>query len=418
MFKLAKIAYRNLLRYTRRTLLTSSLVIIGIVTVLVFIAVAGSFKQLMVGQITDSMLGHLQIHRKGYVASIENSPLNLNMPAKQLSKVKKVLDEDKNVASYSMRLKFGGMLSNFSETSNIRLNGIHPDQELETVPLLAQRVTGKKSDSQTTPTLNKGEVWLPETLAKGLKLKVGDQVVLVATNKEGSVNGMPLVVSGIVGAMTGPGGRDGYMNIADSYELLRIKAKEVNEIAIRLNDNLQIDQSFNQLKQPISEFKNKNDKPVFEIHTWEKLSPFSNIAKIIDLLTLFVKIILIAIVLVSIMNVMLMAVYERIREIGTIAAIGTPPRKIWFLFLMEGLFLGIFGAVSGSIISIGIIQFLNWQQIVFSFGKQDAIVMSPTIAFSEVITTAVIVIIISALASLQPAVKASKLEPVEALGHL
>jgi len=60
---------------------------------------------------------------------------------------------------------------------------------------------------------------------------------------------------------------------------------------------------------------------------------------------------------------------------------------------------------------------LNWQQIIFSFGKQDALVLSPTIAVSEVITTAVIVIVISALASLQPAVKASRLEPVDALGH-
>ena len=89
MMQIAKIAYRNLLRYTRRSLLTSTLVIIGIVAVLVFIAVAGSFKQLMVGQITDSMLGHIQIHRKGYVASIDNSPLNLNINSKQLKKSKK-----------------------------------------------------------------------------------------------------------------------------------------------------------------------------------------------------------------------------------------------------------------------------------------------------------------------------------------
>ena len=142
-----------------------------------------------------------------------------------------------------------------------------------------------------------------------------------------------------------------------------------------------------------------------------------NIAKIIDLLTMFVKVILIAIVLVSIMNVMLMAVYERIREIGTIAAIGTSPGKIWSLFLMEGFFLGLFGAVVGSIVSLGIIQYLNWQKLTVSFGRQDSLILEPSIAISEVITTALIVIVISALASLQPAVKASKLEPVEALRH-
>ncbi|MCP4752643.1 MAG: ABC transporter permease [Proteobacteria bacterium] len=305
---------------------------------------------------------------------------------------------------------------NFTESSNIRVNGIDPDTEFQTVPLLSQRVKGKMG-SDAAPTLNRGELWVPETLAKGMKLKTGRQVVLVATNKDGSVNGVPLVVSGIVGAMTGPGGRDGYMNIKDAYQLLRIEGEEVNEVAIRLNSFDVLEPVFSNLKKQLSDVETKKGKPVFEIHTWEKLSPFSNIANIIDLLTLFVKVILIAIVLVSVMNVMLMAVYERIREIGTIAAMGTSPRKIRTLFLMEGLFLGFFGAVVGSVISLGIIQFLNWKNLTMSFGRQDTLVLTPSIAVSEVIVTALIVIGISALASLQPAVKASKLEPVDALRH-
>lgn len=385
MTKIAKIAYRNLLRYSRRTLLTSFLIIIGIAAVLLFIAIGGSFKKLMVGQITDSMLGHLQIHRKGYVASIDNSPLNLNLSVKQMETLKGVLDGNESIQSYSARLKFGGMLSNFSETSNIRLNGIDPENEIKTVPLLSQRVTGNSSKS--SPTLNQGELWIPETLAKGMKLEIGTQVVIVATNKEGSVNGVPFVVSGIVGAMTGPGGRDGYLNIKDAYQLLRIDGEEYNEVALRLSSFGNLDKTFSSLGKELSSIMNKSDKQVFEIHTWEKLSPFSNIADIIDLLTLFVKVILIAIVLVSIMNVMLMAVYERIKEIGTIAAIGTSPGKIWLLFLFEGLFLGIFGAIVGSMVSIGIIELLNWKSLTVSFGRQDSLILEPTIAISEVVVT-------------------------------
>jgi hypothetical protein len=75
------------------------------------------------------------------------------------------------------------------------------------------------------------------------------------------------------------------------------------------------------------ELKNKEGKPALEVHTWEGLSPFANIARMIDLMTVFIRVMLVAIVLVSVMNVMLMAVYERIREIGTLAAIGTQPNK-------------------------------------------------------------------------------------------
>ncbi|MGZ8198436.1 MAG: hypothetical protein ACXWVP_08770, partial [Burkholderiales bacterium] len=60
MTGLLKLAARNLLRYRRRTLLTSTLIVIGVVAVLAFMAVAGSFKNMMVGTITDSMLGHFQ----------------------------------------------------------------------------------------------------------------------------------------------------------------------------------------------------------------------------------------------------------------------------------------------------------------------------------------------------------------------
>ena len=72
MISTFKLAARNLLRYRRRTLLTALLITMGVMALLLFVAAAGSFKQTMVGSITDSMIGHLQVHRKGYTQSIDN----------------------------------------------------------------------------------------------------------------------------------------------------------------------------------------------------------------------------------------------------------------------------------------------------------------------------------------------------------
>ena len=91
MLNVIKIAARNLRRYQRRTILTSALITLGVVAVLLFISITGSFKSMMVGQITDSMIGHLQIHRKGYLASIDNLPLNRNLNQKQVAKVNESL---------------------------------------------------------------------------------------------------------------------------------------------------------------------------------------------------------------------------------------------------------------------------------------------------------------------------------------
>lgn len=412
MGNLLKIAIRNLLRYRRRTLLTASLVAIGVLFVLVFVATSGSFKNMIISQVTDSMLGHIQIHRKGYVASIDNLPLTLNIKTQAAAKLEKVLSETPGIEAYSPRIKFGGGFSNFAETTNIRLNGVFPDKEMRTVPLLGARIIkGQKI-------IKKGEVVIPELLALGMKVKVGDMVVIIATNKDGSVNGRQLRVGGILESATGPGGRDGYLHIEDALEILRMDEMEISELAVRLNHFADLKLISKKLDSALSKELTNQGKPAFEIHTWEGLSPFYNIARMIDLMTFFIKLMLIAIVLVSIMNVMIMAVYERIREIGTIAAIGTRPGKILAMFLLEGFSLGIFGAIIGTFFGLVIIFILNWSKITFNFGMQTGLVLSPTIRLPDVLFTALIVILVATLGSLQPAFKASRMKPIEALRHV
>jgi putative ABC transport system permease protein len=415
MFNVIKIAARNLRRYLRRTILTSSLITLGVLAVLLFVSVTGSFKSMMVGQITDSMIGHLQIHRKGYMASIDNLPLNRNLNEQQVEKVKEVLSKMEEVESFSMRIKLGAMLSNFTETTNIRLNTVIPEQEVKTVPLLSGRIVeGQKKDAL----LRKGEILIPELIAKGMKIKMGDSVVLVANNKDGSVNGKTFVVSGVLEGISGPGGRDGVIHIDDARDLLRITGVEISEIAVRLKNMDDLPRVFSSLKDKFESFTNKEGKPVFEVHTWENLSPFHNIAQMIDLMTFFVKIMLVAIVLVSIMNVMVMAVYERINEIGTIAAIGTLPGRIMALFVTEGFLLGVLGTAAGTVLSLISIAVMNAAGLTFNFGRQTNLVLAPAIGVIDVISIVLIVIAISVAASLQPAYKAARMDPITALRHV
>jgi putative ABC transport system permease protein len=413
MGNLFKIAVRNLFRYKRRTVLTVSLIAIGVVFVLGYISISGSFKNMMIGQITDSMMGHLQVHRKGYVASIESLPLNMNLKPQAFKKLEGILNQQPEIESYSARIKFGGMFSTFVETTSVRLNGIYPDKEFKTVPLLASRITeGQKA-------LNKGEILLPELLARGMKAKLGDMVVIVATNQDGSVNGKQFKVAGILESATGPGGRDGYIHIEDAMEVLRMKEMEISEIAIRLKNFNGLEAFTQKLDALLSQEQNKEGKPILEVHPWEKLSSFYNLARMIDMMTIFIQLMLIAVVLISIMNVMIMAVYERIREIGTIAAIGTLPTKILSMFVMEGLCLGVIGAVIGNIIGSVIIFVLNvsgW--VTFDFGRQKGLVLSPTLDPMNMLVISAIVIFVSVVASLQPALKASRMEPIKALRHV
>lgn len=409
MIHLVKIAFRNLLRYRRRTLLTSSLIAFGVVLVIVFGGLAISFRSQMIGTITNGSMGDLQIHATGYVESIDNTPLHLFLADSQYATVRRALEGMGEVEAFSPRIKFGAMISNYAQTSNIRLTAIRPDREMRTVTDLAKRISRTDGAPEI---VQRGEVVVPATLMKGLGLRVGDDIVLIATNREGSVNGIPVRVGGVIESVVGPTGKDGYVHIDDAINLLRMDQSEINEVAVKLK-------SFDELKTSAETLRKSfaASNVSAEVHTWEQLSPFATIARIVDLLVLVVKFILISIVLVSILNIMTMSVFERVSEIGTIAAMGTPPARIRLMFLIEGLAMGLVSTIVGTVIGVGIIWALRAMSIEFRFGTMD-VSLVPSVPVGEVMMTVAIVTLISLLASVQPASRAASMEPVDALGHV
>ncbi|MBI4799527.1 MAG: FtsX-like permease family protein, partial [Desulfarculus sp.] len=172
------------------------------------------------------------------------------------------------------------------------------------------------------------------------------------------------------------------------------------------------------LKAALEEVKNPKGLPMFELHTWADLAPFAHIARLIDLMTVFIKAILVAVVLISILNVMMMSVFERVREIGTIMAIGTTPGRVARLFLAEGFTLGLASSLAGAALGVGVITALHATKVSFLFGMGQRIVLAPTVGAGTVLGVCLIVVAVAALASLQPAMKAARLEPVEALRHV
>lgn len=402
------IALRNLSRQRRRSVLTVSIIAFGVIAVILFSSLAGTFKNMMISQITDSMLGHIQIHRAGYVESLDTMPLNLMIEEADLIKIEKVLREIPEIEGFSLRILLATLLSNYIDTTNIKLSAIAPESEKIVTPLLNGRISKGRF-------LQAAEILLPKLVARGLDIGVGSSVVIIATNADGSVNGISLAVSGIVETAVGPSGKYGYIHIDDARTLLRMEKAQVSEIAVRLKNIDTMTRVMQKLKKLLSKIKDEKGQSKYEIHLWKALSPFSNIAVMIDLMTIFIQIILVAIVLISIMNVMLMAVYERTKEIGTIAAIGTQPSTIISLFISEGLILGVFGALAGNLISVILVYAIKAAKLTISFGRSDNILMSPEVSGGTMLWTSIIVIIVTLLGAIEPAWKASRIDPVKAL---
>jgi putative ABC transport system permease protein len=127
---------------------------------------------------------------------------------------------------------------------------------------------------------------------------------------------------------------------------------------------------------------------------------------------------------VGILNLMLMAVFERTREIGLLAAMGLKRHEILGLFLLEGVFIGLLGSLVGGVLGglvVGGVGQVGIKLSIAEMGEMMALLgerLYPTLRIDLLLGRALTVAVIAALASLYPAWQASKREPAEALHHV
>jgi ABC-type lipoprotein release transport system permease subunit len=128
---------------------------------------------------------------------------------------------------------------------------------------------------------------------------------------------------------------------------------------------------------------------------------------------------------IGILNLMLMAVFERTREMGVLAALGMKGRQIMSLFLLEGVFIGIVGAIIGCTlgalligwlgqVGIGLPSYSGMGEVMALLGDR----LYPSITLADLLSRGILVIVIAAIASLYPSWQASRQEPAQALHHV
>jgi putative ABC transport system permease protein len=128
---------------------------------------------------------------------------------------------------------------------------------------------------------------------------------------------------------------------------------------------------------------------------------------------------------IGILNLLMMAIYERTREIGLLGAMGLKPRQIATTFILEGALIGVVGVLAG--IAFGLMINLSLMQVGMDYsqfaGMTDYMALIsgkiyPTLGISKLPMRATIIFVIAALAALIPALIASRREPSEALHHV
>ena len=399
------LALRNLMRNRRRTLLALLAIVFGIIAMLLSEGFTTWIFWAMRESYIQSQLGHIQVTRPGYAEEGAADPFSYLLPVK--SSIKQVIAEQAHVQVVAPRLNFNGFISFGDNTVSFTGQGVDVEKEQQVSKYVF---------------ISKGENLLPDMpesiilgkgLASNLGTKPGDKVVLLVTTPSGGLNATDAIVRGefytSVKAFDDVALR---LPIATARKLVRVDS--AHSWLVLLDETEQTEAVLKQL-----EGRSYADEEL-QFTPWFELSDFYN--KTVELFSkqvLVVRVIIALIIVTSISNLLAMSVVERTGEIGTLMAIGQKRRNILWLFISEGIFLGMAGGIIGVILGFLLASIISSIGIPMppppgmDVGFTGEILLTPRL----VVSAFMLGLITTVVASIYPAWKASRMEIVNALRH-
>ena len=396
------LAWRNVWRNRRRTMLILLAIAFGIWSMVTLAAMMRGMIEQQVQNTINNLTGHIQIHGIDYCddRSIENS-----MPPPGLSMLK--ILRGNNIKAWSTRVRVPAVVASERESAGVTLVGIDPERE-NGLSFIANAVTeGRYLQS----TADQG-LLLGRKMAERLETSVGKRVVLMSQDIDNDIADRGFRVKGIFDA-TMEATETGYLFIGRTCAQDMLKLGEnVSELALVVHDR----QDLNAVLQRLT-----NAAGELDVQPWTKLEPFLVLAvKMYNASMLIWFVVVFLAMSFGLVNTLLMAVFERTREIGLFQALGMRPKFILAQVLLEALTLLIAGLVIGNVLAWATIASLGDGLNLSAFAKGlewagMSSVIYPMPAPSDIITANLLVIVLGIIASLYPAWRAARYVPVEAI---
>ena len=400
---LFKIAWRNVWRNKSRSLIVVSSIAVG---VWALIAGTGFMNGFMVSYITDAItfnISNIQVHNPEF--SVDKD-INFYIPNSE-EKAKK-LESFEGVTATTRRVILNGMIASAKKASGVEIRGIDVENEQRVTHLDSLLVDGAYFEG-----IKRNPVIIGQKLAEELNVRIRSKIVLTFSDKSGEMVSAAFRVVGIIkSSAINLNEMTAFVRDSDIQPLLGI-GENYHEIATTVN--VQADE------QPIISEYQKNYKDDL-IQDWRQISP--DLAYVSDvfgnMLYILMGIILTALVF-GIINTMLMAVLERIKELGMLMAIGMNKSKVFFMIVLETIFLGALGTPIGLIIGYVNVNYYHTKGVdltAYSEGLESfgyASVLYPYLDSSIYLIVSLGVFVTTIIGAAYPAYKAVSLKPIEAI---
>jgi putative ABC transport system permease protein len=314
------------------------------------------------------------------------------------------------VVGATARVDFMGLLSNGDKSVIFLGTGVEPEKE-KALGYETELLSGASLTSEG----GRFQVMLATGLARSLKSNVGDTLTLMSTTTEGALNAIDVAVVGIFSTgITEYDERAIRVPLPVAQKLL--DTEKVSKLVVGLAQTSDTDRLHDLLMSRLS----SAGYPL-EIRRWYEMATFYQaVVRMFGAIFRILGTIIFVLVVLSSSNTMLMAVFERVREIGTLMAFGTTRLKILSIFVIEGTFMGILGGVLGSVVGFFTIKAMNRAHLVLPTPPGNTRPFLITIPLVPGIFVGVFLLMIATMvvASLLPAWRASRLKIVDALNHI
>ncbi len=414
-----RVAWRNIWRNGRRTGITAAAVCLSTAVLVLTFGLMRGMKVDTMHNITHLVIGDAQIHAPGY---LEDRSFY-----KAVVKADALLEIADKAGIKAAPRSFGyGLVSVGTKSAGARYWGVDPAREKVAFDLpkkiMKGRFLSEKVEGRSYMGRPVRELVLGRKLARTLHAEVGTEIVAVVQAADGSLGNELFVVTGILKTVGEEIDRSAAIIHKVDFAELFVSGGRIQEIALNARDSMSPEQvvaTMGGLEQ--------GAEAELDVKTWRELSP--SLADMMSMwdagMWIFALIFLLAAGL-GVMNTMLMATYERIREFGMLKALGTTPWRILKDVTIEAFTLGLFSCLLGAGLGVLGIAYLAASPIDLSAAGGDlfleGVAFEPMwrAAFTAkgVIQPVLVTLLVCVLASLYPAVKAARLNPVRAMQHV
>lgn len=409
-----KIAFRNLIKNGRRSSITVFAIALGYAAVNLFGGfTAYMYAGLREGAIYGNMKGHLTIFKEGFSSAGQLQPERYLLSAQELETIGRICRATPHVSLMTPQLTVNGLISNGRVSTIFIARGIVPSA-LDV--FWNRRVLTKTQDYEGEPLRDDAldAVGVARGLARLIDLHVGSTAVIMTNTVDGQINALDVRVAQLVDVAASV--LEDKILVVPLGLLQRLYDTDGADRVVLLLDD---DKTIAQVRDALVEAFAQNGLPL-EVKTWQELSPeYRKTKQMFDVIFFFLFAIVFIIVVMSVINTMSMAVFERIREIGTLRALGLKYRGVLWLFGMESALLGLLGTCAGMVLTaLGRlwVHVANpmWTPPILARPIPLVILYVPDFLLGSFL----VLVALCLMASLLPARRGARKNVVDALGHV